>query len=579
MNHPHPSLTRRLFLRLFFPTLLMQLFNAFSTLLDFIIPGQFFGELALSAIALTTPLLMLLTAFADMISLSGSALFSRELGRGNPEGARRYFTASMLGALLLGGAIAGAGLLLLNPLTRLLGADDTVFEAARKVTAGTLVAIPVVGAYLAAGFFVRNDGHPRLAMAADIVFTVVNLGLDILFTGFTPLGVVGSIAASIAAAVISTGMLCAVFFMKGSNLRFTRAARLSDFADVVRGGYGLTFQSVYEGVAAGVFNNAIMRAAGADGLVLYSVVTYANEILRAVSYSVRDTVQPMLSSYVGENRPDAMRRTMAEALRSGALLSGATLALLLLLPAGAYRVFGIAKLPLLEGASALARLYAPVAPALCFTNVMIGYYQFLELPRLSFVMLLIQQLALKLPAGLLGLKLGGVRGMTLALVAAEYLTALLCALLARFHAARQSPPVSPLLLLPAEAPRRFLEERFARKGEVMAALDALRGYLDSEGVPAATANRVVLALEELGMNICAYNGPTGVVELCVQVRPGDVAAQVRDTCKPFDPVEFYDKHPRATGYGLALARHVAADLEYVPTVGLNRTMLRFDIRE
>lgn len=575
------NLTGKLYLRIFFPTLLIQVINALSSLLDFVIPGQFFGELALSAITLTMPLLLLVTAFADMISLGGSGLFSRELGKGNSKGARRYFTASMLAALLGGALITAAGLVFLDPLVRLLGADDAVFAAARRVTAFTLFLFPVMGIYLSFSYFVRNDGKPSLAMAADIVFMVSNLLLDILLTGYSSFGVAGSIAASIAAAMLSLAVLSAVFFMKQSNLRFSRAPQFSDILAIVRGGYGLTFQSVYEGIAAGAFNNAIMRALGANGLVLFSVINYVQEILRSVSFSIRDTVQPMLSTYIGERRPDAMRRVMKLSLKIGTVLSAFMLAVLDLLPPGAYALFGITLPELLAGASMLTRRYAPIAPAVFFTAVYISYYQFLEFPRLSFVMLLIQQLALRLPAGLLGLKLGGITGLILGLVAAEYLTAALCILISRLYARRQHPPLSPLLLLPDGPECCFAGECFATVTDAMELLERFRAFLTNHRIPGRIVNRSALAAEELCINVCQHSQTDNkrIIELYAEVLPEELSVYVRDDSRPFDLITFQEQSPQSVGYGLKLVRHSAASVEYISVLGLNRTVLKFPLTE
>lgn len=572
------TLTGRLFLRLFFPTLFIQLFNTLSTLLDFIIPGQFFGETALSAITLTTPILMLVTAFSDTISFSGSSLFSRELGSGNLAGARRYFTASMIMGIVIGSAITGLGLLFLNPLVLLLGANEEIFLAAKKVTAGTLFYFPVMSLYLSAGYFVRNDGHPRLALTADIVFMAFNLILDIVLTGFSPFGIMGSVAASIIAAMLALIVLCAVMFMKESSLHFSGAVCLSDFTDILREGYGLAFQSIYEGFTAGFFNNAIMRTIGADGLVLYSVVSYTQEVLRNISFSIRDTVQPMLGTFMGEKRPDAIRRTMKTALKMGLIVSAVMFIVLELLPPCTYRVFGITRSTQLQGACSLVKVFAPVTPALCFSCVYIGYCQFLELPRLSFLMLLIQQLVLKLPLGLLGLHLGNMKGMVIALVLSEYLTALLCLLMSRIFAAKQEPSLTAFLLLPKCLKKHFLRECLNHESQVMTVLNELREYLYDNSVSKETVSRVILALEELCINICRHNAESsGIVELCVDVDSLEIIAQLRDTCTPFDPVSFLETHPRSPGYGLLLANHSANVLEYVPTVGLNRTILHFDL--
>ena len=125
----------------------------------------------------------------------GIAVSIRE-GQGDQREASQIFSLAVAGTAALGLLAALAGGFLAGPLLPLLGART----AAQQAAAGGYVRILLLGLpvlFLAGvlNVFIRNDNHPRLAMAGVLVSLGANLALLGLFLGVLRLPVFSSFRA------------------------------------------------------------------------------------------------------------------------------------------------------------------------------------------------------------------------------------------------------------------------------------------------------------------------------------------------------------------------------------------------
>ena len=573
----YASLTQEIYSKIFVTNFVVQIVATISFFLDFIIPGTFLGEDALSAITLTMPLVMLMQAFTDMIAMGGSNVFSIEVGAGNLQQAWRYFTATMAGAVLAGSIIMLLGQLFLDPLVWLLGADAALFDMTRQAARISLLFFVVMPAYMALDFFVRNDGQIKLAMVSNILFIILNVVLDIYFVGYTSLGIAGAPLASLTSAFTGMMILLLALFRKNTTLRFTRQVQMADFFYVVHAGSGLTFKQIYQGITTVVFNNLIMRYFGGNGVVVFTVIVNVQALLVGIFSSIRETIQPIVGTYVGEKYVQGIRETMRLAACTGAAFCLGCWLFFEFMPMEYLHIFGIYDVTLLQMTKEGIAIYAWVFPVLCFTEVMSSYYQFIGYPGMTFQLLTVKGLLLLLPVGMLGIWLGGLNGLWYGFVLTEVLATFWCLGLSRWKAAHSSEPVSGFLLL--DAAENTARLCLGLPAEVQPLLDSrlkLDEFLEKQGVAEKQRSAVRLAVEELGMNVVQHNPEqhNRRMELQLNVQPHEVTLLLRDNGRGFDPVE---ERPKAGSQyiGLRLVHGVADTLTYVPTIGYNRVLLTF----
>jgi len=166
-----------------------------------VINAGFIGSLhdtaLLAAVTLGSPVLGLVMAVGGVFGVGGGALVSRLLGAAERDPAqagqiRHVSSFATWGAVLAGVVVGGAGLLLLDPLVSVLGADAAAAPGTRAYVGVMLAFVPVLAAAFCLEQLVRAEGAARQVMIGLIGSTVANLVLDVLFILVLRWGVAGA---------------------------------------------------------------------------------------------------------------------------------------------------------------------------------------------------------------------------------------------------------------------------------------------------------------------------------------------------------------------------------------------------
>jgi multidrug efflux pump len=159
--------------------------------------GSLHDTALLAAITFGTPLLGLVMAVGGVFGVGGGALISRLLGAAENDPARageirRVSAFAVWGSVVVGAVLGGIGLLLLQPLVAVLGADAAATAATTSYVAVMLAFVPVLAVAFCLEQIVRAEGAARQAMTGLIASTVGNLVFDVLFILVLHWGVAGA---------------------------------------------------------------------------------------------------------------------------------------------------------------------------------------------------------------------------------------------------------------------------------------------------------------------------------------------------------------------------------------------------
>jgi anti-sigma regulatory factor (Ser/Thr protein kinase) len=124
--------------------------------------------------------------------------------------------------------------------------------------------------------------------------------------------------------------------------------------------------------------------------------------------------------------------------------------------------------------------------------------------------------------------------------------------------------------------------------EVMRAVEALREYALSNGVPEKIIFGLMLALEECGSNVVnhALQGDAKqTFQVAFENTGGSFVIELRDRGPEFDPTAAAERNPQADdddlpgGWGIQLVRRYIDEIRYQHTVGENvlRLTKRLDL--
>jgi multidrug efflux pump len=289
----------------------------------------------LAAVTLGAPLLGLVMAVGGVFGVGGGALISRLLGASehDPEKAgeiKNVASFAFWGAVIVGAVLGAIGLVALNPLVSILGADAATASATGSFVAVLLVFVPVLAAAFCLEQLVRAEGAARQVMTALIASTVANIVFDVLFILVLHWGVAG---AALAMGLSNLGVVVYfVVWLTRHSEHVSLAPRWFTLAPAVLKpvfgvGAGELLQSAFLIITSLVLNN-LAAAYGDSALAAMGVAVRIAQVPEFLVMGVTLGVLPLLAYSYGKGDRQRMRAAVrVSALTVGALtlLSAATL--------------------------------------------------------------------------------------------------------------------------------------------------------------------------------------------------------------------------------------------------------------
>ena len=134
--------TYRKLLRFTLPSVIMMVCTSIYGVVDGVFVSNFVGSDAFAAVNLIMPFLMVLGAVGFMLGTGGSALVAYTLGAGSEKRANEIFSLLIYVLIGLGAVFTIGGIAFLTPMSRLLGADETMLPVC--VSYGRIVLLGLI---------------------------------------------------------------------------------------------------------------------------------------------------------------------------------------------------------------------------------------------------------------------------------------------------------------------------------------------------------------------------------------------------------------------------------------------------
>ncbi len=226
----------KLFLRFSVPAILGMVVQSLYNIVDRIFIGNIpdVGGLAISGIGVVLPITFIILGFTMLFGIGSGANISIKLGQNNKEEAEKIFGAGFFMLVIVGISITVIGLLFLNQIVNLYGADDSI----RSYATGYLRIILLGNVFNVIAFglnsVIRAEGNAKIAMFTMLIGAITNTVLDpILIYGFN-MGVEGAALATIIAQFLSFIWTMHYFLSDKSMLKLRKNAIRFDPALVLK---------------------------------------------------------------------------------------------------------------------------------------------------------------------------------------------------------------------------------------------------------------------------------------------------------------------------------------------------------
>lgn len=295
-------------LRLTIPSMLAQFVNVFYSIADRIFIGNIagIGDLALAGIGVCAPVITLLTSFSYLFAMGGAPLCAIKLGSGDPVGARKTMTNSLIMLLVSAIFVSLIFFFIRTPMLMFFGATENTIEYAKQYLTVYLCGSIFSMLSLGMNTYITAQGYSRTAMASVMVGAVVNIALDPLFIFVFKMNVVGAAIATVIAQFCSFACVVGFLASKKSSLRLSfRGFDFKLAKKMITLGISPFFIMATESVIIIALNATISKTAGANADTYVAAATIVISFIQLVIFPLGGLTmgaQPLMSYSLGAGK-------------------------------------------------------------------------------------------------------------------------------------------------------------------------------------------------------------------------------------------------------------------------------------
>lgn len=316
------SSTGSLFVRLFFPTLLGMFFGSVMNITDGIFVGRKVGSDALASINIAAPVFMIAGGLAMMFGIGASVIASIALAQNDPKKANGELTRAIVTSSTVILLLSLLIMCMREPFARLFGSTPRLLPLAVEYLDWTAPFLVFNCLMFSSMFYIRLDGAPRYAMAAEIVPALLNILLDWIFIYPLDMGIKGAAIASSLCGFVGAlmGGIYLLFYTKRIHLcrlqeAFGRGSHaLRSLWQQAKVGVSGLFGEISISLMLVTGNYVFGHYMGEAGMAAYSIVCYCSPLLFMIHSSVANSMQPIVSYDYGRHRSDRVKSTLSLAL-------------------------------------------------------------------------------------------------------------------------------------------------------------------------------------------------------------------------------------------------------------------------
>lgn len=303
-------------LKFTFPSIIMMVFTSIYGVVDGVFVSNFAGSESFAAVNLIMPFLMILGAIGFMLGTGGSALVAFILGTGDGQKANRVFSLMVYVLIVLGGIFMVGGILFMEPMARLLGADEAMLPVC--VQYGRIVMLGLIPFMLQNTFqsFLVTAERPHFGLYITIAAGVTNMVLDALFVGVFRWGVAGAAAATVISQIVG-GVIPLVYFICPNKSKLRLGKTKMDFrmlGKAAANGSSEFMTNVSMSLVNMLYNWQLMRLIGAQGVAVFGIIMYVSFIFAAIFIGYSMGSAPVIGFHYGAGNKEELKGLFRKSL-------------------------------------------------------------------------------------------------------------------------------------------------------------------------------------------------------------------------------------------------------------------------
>ncbi len=539
-----------------------------STLLlitvDGIVAGNFVGEDALSAISIFGPVDTFIGAITAIVSTGASTVLGSRIGEVDTERIMQAKKAVKFLSILVPLLLSVIQIPLVLGIIVSYHLPENMMSLVVAYSIGIMISNPFGMLSAISVNEIQIMGKMKILMKLALMEGIMNLALDILFTGVFHMGVAGT-GYGTAAACICRCIVTVIYLYKETDIYKTGDTKIvfSDIYEIISKGLPEAASMLVVVMQNYVLIRIILQSFGPDGGTIKGVCTFCYSLANVLMSSVQGAVRPLVGLLNGSENRKGVRSLMRQGAVIVILLSGVMIIMFETVPAFFYRIHGVKTVP--AGGESSLRIYALCIGILGINTLFRLFFSTRGLQKFSTTLTLAGNCAMPLSAYFLGTYCSASSIFFSYLIAAVII---LCVNILRFR----------MLKAEDEKNEKGNKRRIYLSVEPESAIDAskmVQDYALENGYSLELANRARLCMEEMvAYSVRADRSKKVRNQIMFSFTDEDVLFTMLDdgACIIFDEDE--EKREMITD-NYALLKKVSKSMQYQYVLNLNHTMLKF----
>ena len=304
----------KLLFKLAIPTVIAQLINMLYNIVDRIFIGHIpdAGSLALTGVGVTMPIIMIVSAFAGLVSSGGAPRASISMGKGDMDSAEQTLGGCFLLQVIVSIVLTVVLLLFGENLLLAFGASENTIEYA--VSYLNIYAFGTLFVQLTLGMnaFVTAEGFTKISMVSVAIGAALNIVLDPIMIFGLNMGVRGAALATVISQAVSCIVVVTFLCSEKSILRLKRKnlnIKPKVVFPCIALGTAAFIMQASESVISVCFNSSLLKYGGDIAVGAMTILTSVMQFAMLPLQGIAQGAQPISSYNYGAKNAERVKKT------------------------------------------------------------------------------------------------------------------------------------------------------------------------------------------------------------------------------------------------------------------------------
>ena len=417
----------KLFIKFTIPSIIGMIFIGVQGIIDGLFVGNVIGGNALAAVNLVQPYVQIIMAYALIISVGAQSIIGINLGKDDKEKSQNIFRTSLILLIIISLIVTIFGIFFSKNIVVFLGANEVLIEGASTYIKTISYFIIFISLMFLFETVVRTIGKPNISLISMIIAVFLNVILDYLLINKFNLGIKGASLATGISYSLAFFINIIPFLNKKSAINVYKGKfDKSTLVPMVYNGSSEGVSSISNALSMFLFNTALMKIAGENGIASFSIINYIAQVGYMVLFGIADGVRPIISYNFGAENNNRVNKMLNSSIIVNIAIGAIICIVMVAFSKPLINIFLKDGKEVLEMATIGARIYG-IAFLFNGINILISsYFTAIDDPKSSIIIAMSRGIVFIFVGIVILPYIFGVNGIWMTIVFAELITILLC---------------------------------------------------------------------------------------------------------------------------------------------------------